>query len=305
MTYFIQAAEVWQPDLSGKHLVLSSAHYGNFQVGDSKVFQEASRAMQFGINEGLPGKTWAERRPLIWTDLTLPHFKRNELAEIAGLACGLSIPVFAGEFLLGVVILFFAAGDEACGAVEVWQNRDYYDNELKLKGGYYGQLQDFEWVSKRLSILRGHGLPGQAWKTGKPLMMDNLGEQSNFLRASHAKTSGLTTGLAVPFFYTDRDIQVITFLSTLSTPLARRFEIWQPDEERRYLLFSDGFCAEQSDLKKQFRGTAYARGESTIGQVWLTGRPLAEAIDDANAERGIYFPYIANGVMKAVIGFIY
>lgn len=303
MTYFIKAAEVWEPELGGQTLALSSAHYGDFQVGDFSEFREASQWLRFSIDEGLPGKTWAQRRPLIWTDLSIAHFKRKELAEIAGLVCGMSIPVFAGEFLMAVVVLFFADGNQESSAVEVWQNRDYYDNELQLNGGYYGNLEKFEWVSQRLTILRGHGLPGTAWKMGGPTIMTNLGESGSFLRASHARECGLTTGLAIPFCYTERDVQVVTFLSSLETPVARRFEVWRPDAAHRYMLFSNGFCSEQSDLKARYRGIGYARGESFTGKVWLTGRPLVDSIDDS--ERGIFIPFIVNGTLQAVICFVF
>lgn len=300
MPFFVKAAEVWQPDLDGESLVLSSSHYGDFQASEVEEFQQW---LKFGIDEGLPGKTWAQRRPLIWTDLTLPHFKRRELAEIAGLACGLSIPVFSGEFLMAVVVLFFAAGDEVSGAVEVWQNRDYYDNELQLKDGYYGMLEKFEWISRRLTIMRGHGLPGLAWKKRSPAILTALGESTSFLRASHAAECGLNTGLAIPFFYTNRDVQVVTLLSTLSTPVARRFEVWRPDADHRYLLFSNGFCSEQNDLKAKYRGIAFARGESPLGRVWLSGRPRVEVLEDN--ERGVFLPYVVDGVLYAIISFIF
>ena len=310
MALFIKAAEVWQPDTSGRHLVLSSAHYGDYHADPSSAdtleeFKSASQSMRFAIDEGLPGKTWAERRPLIWTNLESEHFQRSELADIAGLVCGLSIPVFAGEFLTGVVVLFCAAGDQMSGAVEVWQNRDYYDNELQLKDGYYGKLERFEWISRRLTIMRGRGLPGSAWAQSTPLIITNLPESSSFLRASNAADCGITTGMAIPFFCTKRDVQVVTFLSTLSTPVARRFEIWRPDTEHRYLLFSHGFCAEGTDLQTRFRGTAFARGEEGMGEVWLTGRPLVHASDPLNQERTVYIPFIIDGVLQAVISFVF
>lgn len=303
MTYFIKAAEVWQPDPEGELLVLSSAHYGDFQVGDTEAFRQSSQWLTFSIDEGLPGKTWAQRRPLIWTDLSMPHFRRRELAEIAGLACGLSIPVFAGEFLMAVVVLFCAAGDDVSGAVEVWQNRDYYDHELQLKGGYYGALDKFAWISQRLTILRGHGLPGRAWKQRSPAILTDLAESTSFLRSSHAAECGLTTGLAIPFFYTHRDVQVVTFLSTLSTPVARRFEVWRPDADHRYLLYSNGFCAQQQDLKTRYRGIAYARGEGALGKVWLSGRPRVTALPDG--ERAVFLPFTVDGILYAVISFVF
>ena len=95
MAYLLKAAEVWQPDLTGRALVLSSAHFGSEYAEGLEEFQRASRAMQFGINEGLPGITWAARRPMIWTDLNKVHFKRKELVESTGLECALSLYIKA------------------------------------------------------------------------------------------------------------------------------------------------------------------------------------------------------------------
>ncbi|TXS94136.1 GAF domain-containing protein [Parahaliea maris] len=303
MKYLIKAAEVWQPDLTGRALVLSSAHFGSNYGENLQEFQKASQAMQFGVNEGLPGITWAARRPLIWTDLNSAHFKRRDLAENAGLECGLSIPVFAGEFLLGVVVLFFAADDQVSGAVEVWHNHDYYDKELRLNDGYYGAMEKLAFVSQRLSIMYGRGLPGTAWQQATPVIMNNLAESTGFLRARNAAEYGISTGIAVPFFYTDRDVQVVALLSTDDTPVARRFEVWRPDESRRYLLFSEGYCAEGNDLQAEYRGIAFDRNESIMGEVWLNGRPVACPSAEPGSTGAVYIPVVINGLLDAVVKF--
>lgn len=301
MAHFLKAAEVWQLDVAEQQLVLASAHYGS-HLSD---FESASQSMAFDIDEGLPGKTWAERRPLIWADLNTEHFKRKELAQIAGLVCGLSIPVFAGEFLLGVVVLFFAKKEEATGVVEIWQNRDYYDNELRLVDGYYGQLKKFEYTSRNLTIMRGRGLPGVAWQRACPVVVPDLADSGSFLRARNAAASGLAVGLAVPFFYTDRDVQVVAMLSSEVTPAARRVEVWRPDESHRYLLFNDGFCAEGTDLQVEYRGVACDRGESVLGSVWLSGRPCVEIPDRESGEGAVYIPFIHNGLLAAIVKLVF
>jgi len=303
MAYLMKAAEVWQPNLSGRELVLSSAYFGSEYSEGLQEFQSASQAMQFGINDGLPGITWAARRPLIWTDLDKVHFKRQELVQGTGLECGLSIPVFAGEFLLGVVVLFFAADDQVSGVVEVWHNRDYFDKELKLMDGYYGALKKLEFVSRRLTIMYGRGLPGLAWQKESPLIMNNLAASTSFLRARNAAEYGISTGLAIPFLYTGRDVQVVTLLSTANTPAVRRFEVWRPDESHQYLLFSDGYCAQGSDLKKEYRGVSHARNESVMGEVWLHGRPVAGTSEEPDGTGFVYIPFVINGTLNAVVKF--
>lgn len=303
MSYFIKAAEVWQLDQSGQHLVLGSAHYGELQEPAVQEFRAASQSMAFAINEGLPGQTWAARRPLIWKDLNSDHFRRKALAAQAGLECGLSIPVFAGEFLLGVVVLLCGARNHVSGVVEVWRNRDFYDNELHLQDGFYGNLDRFEFISRRLTLMRGRGLPGTAWTQGYPVIMTHLGESGSFLRARNAAECNLNTGLAIPFFYTQRDIQVVTFLSTEATPVAGRFEVWRPDEAHRYLLFAQGYSAKGEDLQALYRGVAHDRGDSALGQVWLNGRPRVEK-SSANEQNGsVYIPCVDGGFLKAIVRF--
>ena len=305
MNAFITAAEVWALDDSGRYLTLKSSHYSGHTAKRSEDFHSVSQAMRFAIGEGLPGETWVQRRPLIWTDLTAPHFLRRELAEIAGLACGLSIPVYAGEFLLAVVVLFFAAPNRISGAVEVWQNRDYYDSELRMVDGYYGGLERFEYISRALTIMRGRGLPGRAWSESSPIIMTNLASSDGFIRSRNAAECGMTTGLAIPFFNTGRDVQVVTFLSTEHTPAANCFEVWRPDESHRYMLFDRGYCAAGTDLKTLYRGKAYDRGESSMGQVWLTGRPLVEKVDEPDGEACLYLPFIVDGLLKAVVKLVF
>lgn len=305
MAYFIRAAEVWLLDSGGRHLELGCAHYGELHEEVAEVFHHTSKNMRFAANEGMPGITWAMRRPLIWTDLSSNHFKRKELVVEAGLVCGLSIPVFAGEFLLGVVLLFCGDREDVTGVVEVWHNRDYYDTELHLLDGYYGKLERFEYISRRLTLMRGRGLPGSAWSSASPIIMQDLAEDSSFLRARNAAECQLKTGLAIPCFYTDRDVQIITFLSTDASPIASRFEIWRPDSTRRYLLFSKGWCAKGSNLYAQYRSDAYDRGESMLGQVWLNGRPLIEQSQQGEGRVWICIPIIIRGDLQAVVRFAY
>lgn len=159
MQLFIKSAEIWVSDGGYLSRELYSSHYS-----DASEFETISKDIRFAYGEGLPGETWKAGQPLIWTDLDNGSFKRAEAARNIGLVCGVSIPVFAGDFLLAVVVLFCGKGDEASGAIEVWGNADGSARELKLVEGYYGDLERFEWISRRLAIMRNHGLPGIAGK---------------------------------------------------------------------------------------------------------------------------------------------
>ena len=85
------------------HLEFSDGLYGS--LGE---FRAASLGMRFGFDEGLPGKAWAAGHPVIVTTFEDSHFKRIAAARAAGLTCGVALPIFAGDFLLAVVVLFCA-----------------------------------------------------------------------------------------------------------------------------------------------------------------------------------------------------
>jgi len=299
MSSFIKAAEIWHPDARGLTLELGSSYYGELNE-----FAAVSKDAIFRFGEGLPGRTWAERRPLVWANLENGEFKRVDAAKSAGIACGLSIPIFAGEFLLAVVVLFFAKDEETTGAVEVWENIPGSNNELKLADGYYGELKQFEWVSRRLAVIRGRGLPGMAWKLGVPFIIDDIGESNTFLRARNARASGITTGLAIPIMSQQSDVQILTFLSAKDTPIARRFEIWLPDAAHRHLNFSAGHCETGNHLAAQFADAPIAKGDGPLGEAWLTGKPVIAEIQGEDT-RMLILPVIASGLLTAMVVFVF
>lgn len=158
--------------------------------------------------------------------------------------------------------------------MEVWQNVHGSDSELKLADGYYGELDRFEWVSRRLSIMRGRGLPGSAWERGMPVVIDDLSRSNTFLRARNAAQAGITTGLAIPFNHMNSDVHILTLLSAKGSPIARRFEIWTRDEQKQVLRFDSGHCSAATDLAQHYAQAEIRKGEGPIGEAWLTGRPL-------------------------------
>lgn len=295
MGQFVKAVEVWIPSVSGLTLELGSSHYGELEG-----FREASIDLTFAPGEGLPGRTWAQARPIILKDLQDPLFVRSESAIAAKLACAVSLPVFCGEFLQAVVILF--CGDEkSTGALEVWQNPEESDCELRLEDGYFGDLDRFEWITRNLTIMRGRGLPGQAWSEAGPVIIDNLGESSTFLRASKAAEVGMTTGLAIPLNLQENDVQILTLLSTRGTPIASTFEIWKPDPSHEGLVYASGVSLNDDSPAIAYQGKIVSRGEGIVGQVWMTGRP---AIHENHEEKGaavFAMPVINRGELTGVV----
>ena len=181
---FVQAAEVWVPK-DGK-LVFSSGDYGALTG-----FGEASRETTFSKGEGLPGKAWAEARPVVLKGFDGSYFKRTEGAKAAGLTAAVASPVFSDDMLKAVLVVLCADDHARIGAIEAWIEDD--SGMLSLEDGYYGAAQEFEFVSRHTHFPRGQGLPGAVWSAQTPILMRDLGSAYRFIRASAAGAAGLTT----------------------------------------------------------------------------------------------------------------
>ena len=72
---FIEVSEVWVP----RNGVLVHAQ-GNY--GDLEAFAAASGRESFAHGEGLPGKAWAEGRPVVLKTFDGSYFKRAEAADL-------------------------------------------------------------------------------------------------------------------------------------------------------------------------------------------------------------------------------
>lgn len=213
---FVEVSEVWIPE--GDRLVLGGGNYGALGA-----FEEASRRASFGLGEGLPGKAWSDEKPVVLKAFDGSYFKRTEAAKEAGLTSAVAIPVFAGSKLKAVLVVLCSDSEERIGAIEVWAEKN---GLLHLDDGYYGAAKHFEWVSQHTQFPKGQGLPGGVWSSETPILMRDLGSGYRFIRAESAGKAGLTTGLGLPIPAPSGQTHVLTLLTALGTPIARRFEIW-------------------------------------------------------------------------------
>lgn len=273
---FIRATEVWTPDDDGA-LRLASGVYGALTE-----FAEASNQESFAIGEGLPGKAWRERRPIVLKKFDGSYFKRTEAAHAAGLDAAIALPVFAGDALKGVVVFLFGGDEQDIGAVEVW-SADETNEVLSLSDGYFGAARHFEWISRHTQFPAGQGLPGAALKTGGAVLFRDLGAGYRFIRAESAADAGMTAGLGLPAPAPAGKAHVATLLSARGTPIARRFEIWSvaPDGEVGFLDgVEDGGDATFPDAA----APTLQVGDGVIGAVAATGVPVAsDRLTPANA----------------------
>ena len=219
--------------------------------------------------------------------MTSPSKTFMRAVEYEGLT--IALPIFAGEFLTSVLVIFCGDDEAHAGAIEVWHNDPAHPTagkEMRLHDGYYGSTGDaFELVSRSVGFRLGHGLPGMAWEAGVPVFIDDLGHGQRFLRADSAVKVGINRGIAIPCSSPNAGHWVLTFLSALSTPIARRFEVWNPDATRAHLVRSGGFC-ERAGALPALTGAdeVIERGQGVIGQAAFSGSPSVS--DNATSEPG-------------------
>lgn len=277
MKTFIRAIESWVP--SNDRSILE---FGGGLYGSATRFAAVSRDLCFGRGEGLPGQAWEAGHPIVLKQFEGSYFRRTAAAKADGLTCGIAVPIFAGEFLLAVMVIFCGDDEVHAGAIELWHNDPNESHDMALVDGYYGSTGDtFEFISRSTSFRRGNGLPGLAWEAQAPVFMEDLGKASGFLRADGAVKVGINRGFALPCSSSGDSHYVMAFLSALATPIAQRIEIWRPDAGNTVLLRSAGFCETEGTLGADTEGTqGIARGEGAIGQTYLTGVPsVMEASD--------------------------
>ncbi len=306
MKTFIKVTEIWVPDKERTRLEFGSGLYGSFTE-----FKTASEHEHFAFDEGLPGKAWAAGHPIVMTRLEPSHFKRAKAARKAGLTCGIALPIFSGEFLLAVVVFFCGDDEEHAGAIELWSNDPANLQTLQITDGYYGTLDYFENISRTLKLPEGQGLPGLAWASNMPVLIENIADASEFIRSTDARQAGITTGLAIPICASGNRTYVMTFLSAKATPIAKRIQIWTPENSR--LVCQTGYSKTNNELAALFESLCVEKGSGALGRVWLTGMPLITGdIENANYNPELEsltsmlaIPVIGQGRLKAIVAFLF
>ena len=305
MNPFIKVIEIWTPTADRRRLKLADGVYGSYTE-----FEIKSRETEFNYDEGLPGKTWSKGYPQIITDFENSYFLRTQDAEAVNLSSAIAFPVFAGEFLLAVVV--FLCGDKKydAGAVELWSSDPENQDSMTLVDGYYGSLRILEHISQRTSFKKGEGLPGTAWDYNLPVIIDEPSNCSIFLRRATAENDGITMAFGIPFNYQHNE-SVLTFLSALDSPIAKCCEIWVPDRNHNHLFFHDGKNEVTGELKGLYKNKHVKRGQGMLGETWLTGCPqiTRRVVDDMimpaeiaeQYEAAFAIPVIDNGLLHAIV----
>ncbi len=309
---FIRVVEVWRPDPAQTLLECAGGLYGS-----AAGFGAATGSMCFGRGEGLPGQAWEQGRPIVLKRFEGSYFRRTRAAQAEGLTCGIALPIFDGDRLNAVLVIFCGDDEAHAGAIEVWRNEPP-SPELTLDDGYYGTTGDaFEYMSRRIAFRKGTGLPGLAWQSGAPVFFPDLGRGGRFLRADGAVKVGINRGFALPCASRGPDQFVLAFLSALATPIVRRFESWVPDDDGASLRRMEGFCEIAGALTRGAEGPVLAAGTGVIAAALaqavpiLTERLAAEpgvcgqAADEAGATSLAAIPVLTQGRVVAVVGWYF
>lgn len=305
MKTFIKVTEIWVPAKDCARLEFGAGLYGPLNE-----FRVASEKESFAYDEGLPGKAWAAGHPVVLTEFDHSYFKRTKSAKKAGLTCGIAIPVFSGEFIMAVVVFLCGDDQHHAGAIEVWSNSLEKNTELTVVDGYYGTLDDFEGISRKMSLGKGSGLPGQVWETGMPVLIEDLGLSPAFVRSADAGKAGITTALGIPVSVVADQVYIMTFLSAKATPIAERIQIWVPDQSGQRLVCQSGYSKQNDELAEIFETVPVRKGEGTLGRVWLTGVPVIRnnskmAVAEGRLHSMLAMPVIDGGHLKAVVTFLF
>jgi hypothetical protein len=269
MKTLIRAAEIWVPDADGYLLEFGGGVYGN-----APAFGAVSRTMCFGRGEGLPGRVWEEGIPIILKELQAGYFQRAAAAKAAELTCAVAFPMFFGDLLKAVVVLFCGDVDGQSGAIEVWHNDPRITSDLTLLDGVYGtQDASFEAASRDTFLPRGMGLPGAAWQKQGSVFMDGLSASTKFVRAQEAAATRIRRGLAMPCPVPTNDSYVLAFLSAPEMPIATRIESWVSGADAQALKRAHGFDEVAGALAVEERSSAEV--DPTIFATFAGGVPKA------------------------------
>jgi hypothetical protein len=161
-------------------------------------------------------------------------------------------------------------------------------------------------------VPKGQGLAGLAWESGMPVLIDDISKADTFIRGSDAQQAGISMGIGIPVSDNPGLPYIMTFLSAKATPIAKRIQIWIPDQQGKQLICQQGYSKSSNNLAKIFETMTVNKGVGALGRVWLTGMPIitGDHEPDYNPELDslssmLAIPVIEKGRLKAIVSFLF
>lgn len=154
---------------------------------------------------------------------------------------------------------------------EIWvPNRS--GTALELADGSYGTLDDFHTLSSESQFGYGEGLPGEAWRRQRPVVLKSL-ENTVFARTKAAQAVGLTSAVAMPIFAGEFLNAVLVFLCGDLQRLNGAIEVWE-DDGQSGLGMVDGYYGDLERFEWLSKSIRFPRGRGLPGTVWQSGKPV-------------------------------
>jgi hypothetical protein len=196
-------------------------------------------------------------------------------------------------------------------AVEVWIPDG---NLLQRYQGAYGRHTAFAEASSDLTLEKGQGLPGVAYRSMRPEVWHELG--TGFVRSQSARLSGLAAAVALPWFHGNTLVAVVVFLCGSRTDTGGCIEVWEPTEQR-LLVHLDGYYGRLSAFEDVSRVMRFPLGQGLPGTVWERGLPCimedlsnstsfmrASAAKESGVQSGLGIPLLCGGQVTHVVTFL-
>lgn len=155
-------------------------------------------------------------------------------------------------------------------ATEVWIP-DPSGDVLLRADGVYGALEPFELASEGHGFARGEGLPGRAWKEGRPILLTDLADLA-FLRAGPAGAVGLAAAAAIPVFSAGALKGVLVLFCGRDEAHVGAIELWRGQDT--LMALEAGFYGAAQAFREVSEATRFQRGQGLPGGVWGAGAPI-------------------------------
>ena len=168
----------------------------------------------------------ADGRPVRWVgsaqDVTDERLSERELQAHYAVSQALRDWETFEEGVVGLLRRLGTALECTVGELWTW---DEEGGVLLCRAFWRGSTVDggrFEETTRSLTLPRGEGLPGRAWKQARPLLVADVSADPGFLRREAAGRLGLHAGLAFPATGEDGPLAVLSFYATDRRPANER-----------------------------------------------------------------------------------